>query len=60
MTEEADYPPSFCVWDLDQQANPPPPREESGAMGEEELVRKDNEWKEEGVKGDDGEIKDSP
>lgn len=30
MTEEADYPLSYCVWDQDQQANPPL-REESRA-----------------------------
>lgn len=23
MREEADYPASFCVWDQDQEANPP-------------------------------------
>lgn len=31
MREEADYPPSFCVWDQDQQANPP--------LGEETRVK---------------------
>lgn len=34
MREEADYPPSFCVWDQDQRANPPLD-EESGAKGED-------------------------
>lgn len=34
MREEADYPPSFCVWDQDQQANPPL-GEESRVKGEE-------------------------
>lgn len=37
MREEADYPPSFCVWDQDQQANPPLD-EESRAKGEDGQV----------------------
>lgn len=34
MREEADYPPSFCVWDQDQRENPPLD-EESRAKGED-------------------------
>lgn len=33
MTEEADYPPSYCVRDQDKQANPPL-REDSGVKKE--------------------------
>lgn len=50
MREEADYPPSFCVWDQDQQANPPLGEERRGegskGRGGAGVVRraKDNEW----------------
>lgn len=37
MREEADYPPSFCVWDQDQRVNPPLD-EESRARGEDRQV----------------------
>lgn len=37
MREEADYPPSFCVWDQDQRVNPPLD-EESWARGEDGQV----------------------
>lgn len=37
MREEADYPPSFCVWDQDQGENPPLD-EESRAKGEDGQV----------------------
>lgn len=37
MREEADYPPSFCVWDQDQRANPPLD-EERRAKGEDGQV----------------------
>lgn len=38
MREEADYPPSFCVWDQDQKANPSLD-EESRVKGDDGQLR---------------------
>lgn len=59
MREEADYPPSFCVWDQDQQANPPLGEESRvkgrGGAGEVRRGKTMNGWREMAEKEKDAE-----
>lgn len=46
MREEADYPASFCVWDQDQEANPPFGDRQRGVPSQDRSGegRKKNQW----------------